>query len=81
MILDYRHTKASRSVCWCSVSYTDVLADVLSDRSKSSFHVELLFYNQCLKANFRFIVAGTTESNLEISVSWKNRVRVMGKEL
>lgn len=80
MNLDYRHTKASRSVCWRSVSYTDILASLsLSDRS--SFHVVLLFYNHCLQANFRIIVAGTTASNLEISVSWKNRVRVMGNEL
>lgn len=69
--LDYRPTNAAGL-------YADevltTLAVVPSDRSNptscGAFILQSLF-----QADFRFIVAGTAEGNLEISVSWKNRVR------
>lgn len=48
----------------------------LSDRSNPA-----LILQPSSQANFRFIIAGSTESNLEISVSWKNRMREMDMSL
>lgn len=52
------------------------LAVVLSDRSNPTSCGAFILQSMS-QADFRFIVAGTTEGNLEISVSWKNRVREM----
>lgn len=52
------------------------LAVILSDRSNPTSRGAFILQSLS-QADFRFIIAGTTEGNLEISVPWKNRVRAM----
>lgn len=64
--LDYRPMNAT------DLCVSAVFTVLLSDRSNPAFILQ-----PSSQANFRFIIAGSTESNLEISVSWKNRMREM----